>query len=84
MGIPLFDNTIHLSDLLIFGGGVLAFFKVFLSLRDEMRDLRKAVGGVDPPEGLVGDVHHLKRESRQHREWLIRAGIDQPVSEDRR
>lgn len=81
------DWTIHLSDLIVFGGGIIAFVTIFLRLRDAMRDLTKAVGSEGPPPiGLIGDVHHLKREQRQHREWLIRAGIDQADarSDDRR
>lgn len=70
------DWTIHLSDLLVLGAGVLAFFKVFVTIRDSLRDLTSAVGKTDPPSGLLGDVHHIEREQQQHREWLIRAGLD--------
>jgi len=40
---PVFDFTIHLSDLVIVGGLVVAFFKIFLGLRDAIRDLTSAM-----------------------------------------
>jgi hypothetical protein len=70
------DWTVNVSDVVIVGGGLFAFIKVFLALRDSMRDVANAVGKKDPPSGLLGDVYHLSEEQRQHREWLIRAGLD--------
>lgn len=72
-----FDTTIHLSDLVMWGGGLLAFFKVFLSVRDAMRDLTRAVGTASPPSGLRGEMQEVKGEVRQHHTWLVRAGLDQ-------
>lgn len=66
-----FDTTIHLSDVIVMGGGIVAFITTFLSIRDAIRDLKNAVGTKDPPVGLLGDVEDLKEESRQHRDWLI-------------
>lgn len=71
-----FDYSIHLSDLLLVGGGILAFLKVFLSLRDLIRDLDRRVGTEVPRSGLTGDVRALQGESKQHREWFIRSGMD--------
>lgn len=77
------DATIHLSDLIMFGGGIIAFISTFMRVRDALRDLTKAVGTPGPPPtGLMGDVHHIKREQRQHRDWLVRAGLDQPERSD--
>jgi hypothetical protein len=72
-----FDPTINISDLILFAGGILAFVRVWLTVRDGMRALTEAVGEKGPPPtGLMGDVHHLRRETRTHRDWLIRAGLD--------
>ena len=77
------DWSISISDLFLIGGGILAFLKIFLSVRDTLtshdeglRTLKQEVGTVDPPSGLKGDVKHVKREQQEHREWLIRAGLD--------
>ena len=55
--------------------GISKGISVLVSVRDEVRDglkdLRIAVGGVDPPAGLLGDVSSLKSESRTLREWSI-------------
>lgn len=72
-----FDTTIHLSDLIIFGGGIIAFLKVFLSVRDGLRDIARTVGSDDPPSGLVGRMQGAEHRLSEHHEWLIRVGIDQ-------
>jgi hypothetical protein len=68
MGI---DWTVNASDVAIFVGGVVAFLKTFLSLRDGMRDMSAKIGSKDPPEGLLGEVHYLSTEVRDHRDQLI-------------
>ena len=73
-----FDWTVSISDVAIFGGGACAFVRVWLTVRDALRDLAHAVGSADPPTGLIGDVTQMKIEQQAHREWLIRAGLDQP------
>lgn len=70
------DWTVHVSDLLVFGGGLWAFFKVFLTVRDALKELTAAVGQKMPPTGLVGEVEHIKLEQQDHRDWLIAAGLD--------
>lgn len=35
---PHFDGTIHLSDVVLFGSGILAFVRVWLAMRDQVRD----------------------------------------------
>jgi hypothetical protein len=71
-----FDWTVSISDVVLFGGGIIAFLKIGLAVRDTMRDVVRAVGSEDPPSGLLGDVYHIKTEQQQHREWLIRGGFD--------
>ena len=71
-----FDPTISLSDLIIFGGGVIAFARTYIVMRDALRDLKSAVGTIDLPRGLAGEVHQLNRTTSQHHEWLVRAGLD--------
>jgi len=70
------DWTVSVSDILILGGGLVAFVKMFLSLRDSLRDISRAIGQKEPPDGLIGDVQGLKRESRQHRDRLIEMGAE--------
>jgi hypothetical protein len=73
-----FDWTISFSDILIFGGGLIAFLKTFVTVRDSLRDLLFAVGKEHPPSGILGDLHHVKRELRRHRDWLVANGfVDQ-------
>lgn len=71
-----FDWTISVSDVLLFGGGVFAFVRVFMTVRDSLRDLSTAVGHAEPPSGLIGDVRAIQAEQQQQREWLIRGGLD--------
>ena len=79
------DSTIHLSDLVVFGGGLIAFVSIFIRMRDAMRDLTRAVGSPGPPPtGLIGDLHHVKREQRTHRDWLVRGGLDQDAPREDR
>lgn len=73
--MPHFDFTISVSDLVLFGGGVFAFLKVLLLVRDGLRDLARSVGTTNPPSGLLGDMLEVKGDIRQQREWLIRAGV---------
>ena len=47
-----FDWSISLSDLALVGGGIFAFFKVYLGMRDTLRDLTAALKGV---RGQVDD-----------------------------
>lgn len=77
-----FDVQIHLSDVLLVGGGIWAY------LRTNQRNLDRlaavldkvvtALGVVHPPSGILGDISELKRESRRHRDWLIEQGIIDP------
>ena len=74
------DWTFNVGDLLTTGimflGGIYAFIKTFVQMRDVLRDLLRTVGTEEPPTGLVGDVHEIKLEQRLHRDWLVAAGID--------
>lgn len=78
------DWTIHVSDVALFLGMLLAFLKMFVSTRDTMRDLVKAVGQAEPPSGLVGDVREVTKQVNDHHEWLIRYGLDRRTVADRR
>ena len=65
-----FDATIHLGDLLVGAGGVFAFLKVFLGLRDSNNKLTVIVKDherrITQVEGVSGD----------NRDAILRAGID--------
>ena len=78
------DTTIRLDMLTVFGGGVVAFFKMFLMFRDHMRETSATLGKLDPPSGVLGDVAHLKITMLEHREWMVRAGLDPASLGDRR
>lgn len=66
-----FDPTIKLGDVLLIGGGIIAFVKMFFVMRDAIRDLTKAVGSKEPRDGLLGDMVAIKEEQEQHNAWLI-------------
>lgn len=72
-----FDWTINLTAVIL---GVITLLVIPLSkllghtlfeLRDAVRDLRRAVGTAEPPEGVLGDIGSIKREVRKHRNWII-------------
>lgn len=74
--MPTFDYTIHVSDVVVFVVGLIAFFKVFLTVRDSLRDMTRQIGSKDPPDGLLGDVMGLKHEARKTRDRLIEIGAE--------
>ena len=55
---------------------------VLVSVRDEMRDLKKAVGALHPPSGLLGDVADNSTEISRHRDILTviatKLGLEPP------
>lgn len=54
------DSTIHLSDLIIFGGGLITIVRLFLSQRDINRDVLRLLRGERGDNGLVADVKQLR------------------------
>ena len=68
--LPHFDWTLRVSDILIFGAGIWAFTKVFLTNRDILRDLVKGMHDLKEMVERVNDRLEL------HHEWLIRSGLD--------
>lgn len=58
-------------NLVVIIGGIGKGLAVLISVRDEIRDLSKAVGHKNPPDGLLGDVEELKKTCLQHRDSLI-------------
>lgn len=73
-----FNPTISLDTILLVGGGIIAFAKIFLSIRDLLRDHSADI------KMMKGDIFHLKQESGSHRDWLIAAGLDRRSPGDRR
>jgi len=72
-----FDATIHLSDLIAYGGLLALVWKIFLQFRDDLREVKRALGSDGPPpSGLIADVRVLEIVGQEHRDWLIRAGLD--------
>lgn len=65
------DWTISFSDVVLFGGGILTFLKIFLSMRDMIRDLTTVVGKDNPPSGLVGEIRTVRTQQSLHHEWLV-------------
>lgn len=61
---------------------LLPMFKVALSLREDVRDLKRDVGTKVPPSGLVGDLLHVEQRQEQHHEWLIRRGFGRRSGDD--
>lgn len=75
------DWTLNASDLvgwlIIAGGGILAFFKVFLTTRDTMRDVVRVL------DSLSHEVHTFKNDTRDYRQ-TERAYVDQQFQDLRR
>lgn len=93
--MPSVGGSFTLGDLLTIMGGIItatvAVVKILLSIRDTLKDLQVAIGGVEPVrEGLMGRVENLKddvekiaTEQQEHRDWLIAMGQDRRVKERR-
>ena len=56
------DTTIHLSDVVLVGGGIASFLKAFLWQRDINRDVLRLLRGEDGKNGLVSEVKSLKHD----------------------
>lgn len=54
---------------------LLPLFKVGLSVREDVRDLKRDVGGKTPPSGLIGDFMEVKQRQSEHHDWMIRRGF---------
>lgn len=54
---------------------LLPLLKVGLSVREDVRDLKRDVGGRVPPSGLVGELMEVKSKQTEHHEWMIRRGF---------
>lgn len=83
MGLVV-DWTLRISDVVmlivtaLILPALLAFSKALFNMRDNVVDLVRNMGKDDPPAGVLGDIAHLKREARRHRDWLIEANIIHP------
>jgi len=66
----MFDTQIHVSDLIVGMGGIIAFLKVFLGTRDVQRDLITLV------RQNTADIERIDGRVEYHHEWLIRNGMD--------
>ena len=73
-GVFQFNYQISVSDLILIGGGILAFMKVFISTRDVQRDLATIV------RELRDDVDRIDRRQDKHHEWLIANGLDRRLN----
>jgi len=58
-------------NLIAIVAGVTRGVHVLVSIRDDIRDLRRDVGSLDPPSGLVGEMLSMKKEVLSHRDTLI-------------
>jgi hypothetical protein len=91
------DQTIHLSDVALVGGGLWAFVKMFIGQRDINRQqavtnsqIMRILGEREPRSarrGILGDIDELKERQGDHHEWLIRKGFgrrldDQHLQDD--
>lgn len=64
--MPIFDPTVNISDLILVGGGMLAFAKLVLFQREFNRDVLRILGKARPKderEGVLGDIESLKENS---------------------
>lgn len=78
------DWTVRIGDVVtlmitaILIPAFLAFGRALFSMRDSVVKLVENMGSEQPTEGVLGDLVHVKRELRRHRDWLIRADIIDP------
>lgn len=79
------DWTIRIDIVALFGAWLLVAGKAALWLRDSIRDMqarfgeiKKQIGSEDPPPGtgLHGKLTRVEHAVDQHRDWLVRAGLD--------
>lgn len=73
-----FDGTINLGQVLTIGGGIVAFLKMWLGMRDIQRDNTKDILGLKEVARSHGD------SIAEHEKWLISAGLDRRSNEERR
>lgn len=78
------DWTISAGQIMMFVGWVITVAVFTVKLRDQLRDLVRAVGTHEPPTGLIGQVRELTDRQEQHHEWFIRSGMDRRRSGERR
>lgn len=64
------DYTIRVSDVVVLGGGVAAFLKVWVGSRDIQRDLTRLVNDHE------ARITKLRGDTDDHHEWLVRNGLD--------
>lgn len=63
---------------------VMPIFYVAFGIRDDMRWMKGQFGSRNPPEGVLGDLEAMKRETLKHRDRLIRLEVEQGLKiEDR-
>ena len=85
LGVAQVDITavlLFLVNLSVIVGFCWHGISVLITVRDELRDLKHAVGTRNPPEGLLGDAEVLKRDAIRQRQWLIEINANLP--DDRR
>lgn len=72
------DKTIHLSDIVMFGGGILAFLKVYYNMQ---KSIDKHEDRITTNEG---EIERIDGRQAQHHDWLIRSGLDRRTGHERR
>lgn len=73
--MPVFDTTIHASDLVLFGGGILAFLRIWLTMRDSVRDNSRDILRIDVVVKEHGAV------IQKHESMLARLGFNRFAGE---
>lgn len=63
------DSTIHLSDIVLFGGGMLAFVRVWLAMRDDVRDHTTQIGLLKKTTDKHGDILESHGEVLNRMGW---------------
>lgn len=73
-----FDGTVNLGQILTIGGGIVAFLKMWLGMRDILRDNTRDILGLKEESRNHGD------RIEEHENWLVGAGLDRRSNEERR
>jgi len=76
--------TAFAINLIAVVSGLWKGISVLITVRDEIRDMRRNIGTKDPADGLLGDVVELKAAIRDHDKSIVALQIQTGVIRNRR
>lgn len=86
-GLPFVTPDVALALLVNFCvivGFLWKGLSVLIGVRDEIKDMALHIGHRNPPDGLMGDMDAVKKETLRHRDRIIRLEVEHGLKiEDR-